>query len=115
MINNKEYTKTSRYQILNVLTDGRYKFLETYNPVTVPEVEGEDVYHVVDQKEINRLDLIAFRYYNDATLWWAIALANNFIDPFIINEGELLRIPSLVTISDYKNEILSREGSPVVG
>lgn len=115
MSNNKEYSNTSRYQILRVLTDGVNKFLETYNPVKVPEVEGEDLYHVVDQSEINRLDLVALRYYKDSSFWWAIALANDFIDPFVVNEGELLRIPSLVTISDYRNEILTRKGSPAEG
>lgn len=107
--NNKEYNKTSRYQILRVIHEDSdmIKYLETYNNVIVPESD-DDIYHIVSSSEANRLDIISNKYYNTPTYWWAIALANEYVDPFIINEGDMIRIPSLRSLSDYNNEILTR-------
>lgn len=104
---NNEFENVSRYQILRVIEEGKDTYLETYNQVKVP-VSDEDSYHVVTHAEVNRLDLIANDYYGVPEFWWMIALANNLIDPFIINEGVMLRIPSLITMNDFKNQILQR-------
>jgi phage tail protein X len=43
----------------------------------------------------DRLDLLAYKYYGDQTLWWVIATANNINDAtFYVQEGIQLRIPS---------------------
>lgn len=44
----------------------------------------------------DRLDLFAYQYYNDATLWWVISMANNNITKgFMFPEpGTQLRIPT---------------------
>lgn len=110
---NQEYsTGNSRYQILRTIinTDDNSKYLETFNQKEIPE-SPDDAYHIVSQSEVNRLDIISNKYYQSPTYWWAIALANGFIDPFIVNEGEMIRIPSLITLSDIENEILTRGGS----
>ena len=106
---NKEYSElvTSRYKVLRVVEDQYDTYLETYNQVTVPE-SVDDIYHVVTHGEVNRLDLIAHKYYRNATMYWAIAIANGFIDPFIVNEGVMLRIPSILVLGDSKYKILSR-------
>lgn len=104
---NNEFENVSRYQILRVIEEGKDTYLETYNQVKVP-VSDEDSYHVVTHAEVNRLDLIANDYYGVPEFWWMIALANNLIDPFIVNEGVMLRIPSLITMNDFKNQILQR-------
>lgn len=106
---NNEYSKLSRYRILRVVNDESDRYLETYNDVKVPESEG-DVYHVVLKKEEGRLDIISNNYYGTPAYWWAIALANGFIDPFVVNAGAMIRIPSLMTLSDINNEILTRRG-----
>lgn len=110
--NNEYSTGKSRYQVLRVVkdTDNGESYLETYNNVKVPEIEGEDVFHIVAHNEVNRLDIIANNYFGDPTYWWAIALANDFIDPFVVNEGEMIRIPSLMALSDISCEILTRRG-----
>jgi hypothetical protein len=42
----------------------------------------------------DRLDTLAFQYYQDPTLWWIIASANNIHDaPLGFEEGTILRIP----------------------
>lgn len=103
---NNEFDMTSRYQVLRVIAD-EDTYLETYNQLTVPESD-DDNYHVVTHKEVNRLDIIANDYYGRPDFWWAIALANNFIDPFIVQEGVMLRIPSTITLNSIQNKILCR-------
>lgn len=105
--NNEYQGLSSRYQVLRVVEDEGQMYLETYNQVKVPESDS-DSYHVVDRSEVNRLDIISNKYYMTPTLWWAIALANNMIDPFVVNEGVMLRIPSQLTLNDIQNRILTR-------
>lgn len=107
---NQEYhTSNSRYQILRVLTCDGVRYLETQNQKFIPE-SSDDSYHVVEADEENRLDIISYKYYGSPVYWWAIAMANEFIDPFIVNAGIMIRIPSLMSLSDYRNEILTRRG-----
>lgn len=106
-LNNNEYDRSSRYGILRVIEDNGQTYLETYNQRFVPESDG-DSYHIVEHSEVNRLDIISEKYYSTPDLWWSIALANNMIDPFIVNEGVMLRIPSLITLNDSTNKILVR-------
>jgi nucleoid-associated protein YgaU len=44
----------------------------------------------------DRLDLLAFQYYSDATLWWVIAMANNNSTKGLMypEPGTQLRIPT---------------------
>jgi hypothetical protein len=42
----------------------------------------------------DRLDTLAFQYYEDSSLWWIIAAANNIHDaPMGLQDGTILRIP----------------------
>ena len=63
-------------------------------PVLYPKIEerDDDILHTVVVGE--RLDLLAFRYYNDSGLWWIISRANG-LDPSIISPevGLELKIP----------------------
>ena len=104
---NNEYLNVSRYQVLRVIDNAKDTYLETYNQVRVP-YSTDDSYHVVTHAEEGRLDIIANHYYGNPQYWWMIALANGFIDPFSINEGVMIRVPSLLTMNDYRNEILMR-------
>lgn len=55
----------------------------------------EFIYHIVGVDERNRLDIIAYKYYQNATYWWLIAMVNDIIDPFIVVPGTQLKIPSV--------------------
>tara|TARA_B100000927_G_scaffold163183_1_gene131514 strand:+ start:373 stop:681 length:309 start_codon:yes stop_codon:yes gene_type:complete len=63
-------------------------------PVLYPKIEerDDDIIHTVVVGE--RLDLLAFRYYNDSGLWWIISRANS-LDPSIVSPkvGLELKIP----------------------
>ena len=52
-------------------------------------------YYVITTAE-DRLDLMAFDFYQDASLWWVIAKANNIgKGTWFVNPGILLRIPRI--------------------
>lgn len=107
---NKDYSVgVSRYNVLRKITDTETNttYLETQNQKVIPSGNG-DFTHIVTVGEENRLDIIANKYYNDASLWWAIAMANNIIDPFVIPRGKSLRIPSISTLNLQSNGILNR-------
>ena len=44
----------------------------------------------------DRLDLLAYTYYGDSTLWWYIAKANG-LKVMNVTEGTSLRIPGSTT------------------
>jgi len=54
----------------------------------------------------DRLDLLAYSYYNDSTLWWVIAMANNNATKGALYPapGTQLRIPTDLTaiLNQYK-------------
>lgn len=104
---NKEYDKTSRYQILRVILDNQQRYLETYNQVTIPESD-DDTYHIVKFNEEGRLDIIANDYYNNSSYWWILAIANEMIDPFSFKKGIMLRVPPMSSVVKTENEVLYR-------
>ena len=56
-------------------------------------LKDSDIYAVVQTGD--RLDTLANQFYNDSSLWWIIATANNIHDaPFSMPDGTVLRIPS---------------------
>lgn len=106
---NNEYKNQSRYRILRVINnpvEGTL-YLETYNQREAPTT-STDSYHVVEEKEVNRLDIISNKYYGTPDKWWLIALANGMIDPFVVNKGTMLRIPSLLDSMGVNSGIFVR-------
>lgn len=96
---NREYSSgNSRYQNLKVISDGSNSYLETQNQKYIKDGDL-DSYHIVTEREVNRLDIIANDYYGDPSFYWVIALANNMIDPFTISRDQVLRIPSRASLS----------------
>lgn len=81
-----------RYDNTTVRNDQDGK--QYYQTLILPEIDisTDDDYVVVTQQK--RLDHLAQEYYNDPTLWWVIALANNISKPsLIVDSGTQLRIP----------------------
>jgi hypothetical protein len=53
--------------------------------------------YIISQQS-DRLDILANKYYNDSSLWWIIAVANNLNDASLsIEPGIQMRIPSNVS------------------
>ena len=72
--------------------DTKIKYLES---TIYPKIKPSDDDFYVISEETDRLDLLAHKYYNDASKWWIIAVANNLNDAnFFVEPGIQLRIPS---------------------
>jgi hypothetical protein len=82
----------SRYKNneIKFTNDGRRVYRSKLYP-NIP-LRDDDIY--VATETTDRLDTLAYQYYQDASLWWIIAAANNIHDaPFGLKDGTILRIP----------------------
>ena len=104
----RQYNHTSRYQIYRQIVDNNNDtYVETSNQTPV-DMSQYDKYHEVTHREVNRLDMISNMYYGDPQFWWAIAMANNIIDPFVIPLGSVLRVPSLISLSNWEGALYGK-------
>lgn len=72
------------------LNDGR----NVYRSRIYPEIPLNDNDIYVASETGDRLDTLAYQYYNNASYWWIIAAANNIHNaPFGLKDGTILRIP----------------------
>lgn len=70
--------------------DGRTVYKSKIYP-NIP-LRDDDVYVATETGD--RLDTLAYEYYNDSSLWWIIAAANNIhTAPIGLKDGTILRIP----------------------
>jgi len=94
----------SRYQNNETkkLNDGREVFKSKIYP-KIPKSDS-DIYIVTQGGD--RLDSIAYQFYENSSLWWIIASANNIHDaPFALPEGTELRVPmNYVSITQNFNK-----------
>ena len=78
-----------------------------YQTTVYPEVplHQDDIYLIATQTD--RLDILAYEYYSDSSLWWVIASANTHLDrgSLSIPAGLQIRIPGNV------NEVLAQFNS----
>ena len=71
--------------------------LRTHYFSDIPFTDG-DIYLTVDQNYENRLDKVAYAYYNNVKLWWVIAQASDIKNPLYVPVGTILRIPPFTTL-----------------
>ncbi len=72
------------------LKDGRIVFRSKIYP-NIPKKDS-DIYIVTQGGD--RLDTLAYQFYNDSSLWWIIATANNIHGAdFALDDGTILRVP----------------------
>lgn len=83
----------NRYQYIAITNNNvrrKQQYIPTYYPV-IPANEN-DTYILTQYQD--RLDLIAYDFYGDSTLWWVIAMANELPgDSLYLEVGTQLRIP----------------------
>ena len=84
------YSGTKKRQKLN--GNQKINHYETTIYSSIPESDG-DIYVITQDGD--RLDLLAHTYYNDSSLWWYIAKANN-LKVMNIPIGTSLRIPGSI-------------------
>lgn len=80
----------SQPSTLDISNNRRY-----YSSLIDPTIERQqdDIYFICTFGD--RLDLLAFKYYSDATLWWIISAANPELrkDSLYLEPGTQVRIP----------------------
>lgn len=83
----------NRYQNILVLSKGNIPYYKNVLYPNVPLSES-DVYIITTVGD--RLDSLAYSYYQDSTLWWVISMANNNITRGTLYPvpGTQLRIPT---------------------
>lgn len=82
----------SRLRFAELLEVGGVVFWDTVVLPDIPEQVDDIVYRV---RDIDRIDLLANRFYGDPVLWWVIAEANDFeILPTDFNTADVIRIPA---------------------
>jgi nucleoid-associated protein YgaU len=95
----------NKSDILTTSTGQQYYKAKKYPPVPP---SASDVYLVTVQGD--RLDLIAYTYYKDSTLWWVISMVNNDITfgSMFPEPGTQLRIPTdlgaVLALFDQENQ-----------
>lgn len=67
-----------------------------YKGKIYPDIPFSDTDDYIIATIGDRLDLIAYNYYNDASLWWVISVANNHITKGSLfpSPGVQLRVPT---------------------
>jgi len=81
----------------------RYDNKRVYVTTRYPVIKSSDQDVIITSSESDYLDTLAFKFYNDPTLWWIIALANNIGKGRLsVEAGIQLRIPQNV------NEIIDQ-------
>ena len=87
-----------------------------YGLTIYPRVPIQDGDLFVTPTEGDRLENLAYRYYEDTSLWWVIAEANNLREGrFALNPNEELRIPINLAPILLEFRELNSGGSPTTG
>ena len=87
----------NRYQYSTTLTN-KYTNKKYLGSVLYPKIKPNDNDMYIISQQSDRLDILANKYYNDSSLWWIIAVANNLNDASLsIEPGIQMRIPSNVS------------------
>lgn len=93
-LNPYAYTKPSRYAKLRTIkkegVDDSYH--EVVNATPLVDVSDCQLFRVTGNY-INRLDLIAEKFYGDASFWWYIAKQNAIPDFDVVPADTVLQIP----------------------
>lgn len=84
--------ESSRYAGCVLYVDNSDEFFGARSRIDTP-TEPDDIFHVVQDGD--RIDLLAYRYLGDPTLWWVICDYNDIFFALDLELGLVLRIPSL--------------------
>ena len=88
----------------NIKQGVRWDGKRILSSVTYPEIPVSDSDIFIISNETDYLDSLSFKYYNDPSLWWIIALTNNLgKGRMSVEPGRQIRIPTNIStiLSDY--------------
>lgn len=76
-----------------------------YSTIYYPKIENRTTDIYIISKKLDRLDLLAYTYYDDARLWWILQKVNNLPGgTLLIPPGYRIRIP--YPLNDYDVQLL---------
>ena len=82
----------SRLRFKEFLTVNGVSFWELDALPTIPK-SAADLYYTVE--DVDRMDLLATRFYGNPNLWWVLAVANDMdLIPTGLRPGAVIRVPS---------------------
>jgi hypothetical protein len=94
----------NRYETASTIKDGNEKRKLSTVITPTPESSTSDVF--IQTTAIERLDLLAYKFYNDQSLWYIIAAANGLgKGSLYVPTNSRLRIPSATTIQQQTDQI----------
>ena len=78
--------------------------LRVYGTTYYPEIPLDNADSLLRTTIGDRLDNLAFSFYEDPSLWWVIAKANGIRGKMVLEPGTLIRIPGNIarTIQKFK-------------
>lgn len=95
-MNRYRFNKTKKN--INVHTNSEHYNRAGLNSTIYPKILREAGDPIIIATSTDRLDLLAHRFYQDRTLWWLIALANELPgDTFFIEAGKQIFIPKNIS------------------
>lgn len=95
---------TPRYIVTPEIKDVNEKRRLASTIIPVQPTSNNDTY--IQTTTVERLDLLAYKFYNDATLWYVIAAANGLgKGSYYIPAGSKLRIPDALNIQTTIEQI----------
>ena len=105
----RDFNHISRYKGLRQLVHNpheldRYITLETVNAFLT---NATYLYYEVPLMEVNRLDLISYRFFGSAQYSWILSYTNGIEDGFTVFEGQKIKVLKNFTDLFSKGEILA--------
>ena len=95
-----------RYDETKILKDPK----RYYGTTVYPKFEARETDIYIISRAGDRLDNLAFEYYQDAGLWWVIARANNIGKGTLnVPVGIQVRIPLPLTFFDIEQALKNSE------
>ncbi|MHB1001979.1 MAG: LysM peptidoglycan-binding domain-containing protein [Armatimonadota bacterium] len=88
--------ESSRYAGCVLYVDSNDQFIGNRSRIDNAS-QPDDIFHVVQAGD--RIDLLAYRYLGDPTLWWVICDYNDIFYPLDLDLGMIIRIPSISYLS----------------
>lgn len=96
---------SSRY-VNGGVTEVSPGFYEWWERVIVDKT-SDDIVYTMEEKYVNRPDLLAYAFYQDSTLWWFICQYNDIINPMDeLIAGKILYIPSITKLPSIVNNFI---------
>lgn len=94
-------------QTAQVITASQQK--RRYSTIYYPKFAKKTSDTYIVAKRSDRLDMLAFTYYNDPRMYWIIQKANNLpYGSFMVPPGVILRIPNL-TQNEIEQALLNKQ------